>query len=419
MERLIFHIDVNSAYLSWESVRRVKNGEADLRNIPAAIGGDREKRTGIILAKSIPAKKMGVKTGEPIGMALQKCPDLVLAKPDFRLYEANSRAFIKICKAYAPAVEQFSIDECFLDMSGTGYLYPDPVALAHKIKNEIRDTLGFTVNVGIGSNKLLAKMASDFEKPDKVHTLFREEIETKLWPLPVGDLFTVGHATAERLEKASIKTIGQLANAEQRLIQHLVGQKLGLTIHQFANGIDSSPVLEHPEDAKGYSNSTTLEQDVRTAEEANRIFLALADSVASRMRADNARGDCISVTVRGKDFKDHSHQCKLAAPTDITAEIYHSARQLFEELWDQRTPLRLLGLSVTNITREEAVQLSLIPDRQKEKERKIDQAVDHIRDRFGRSTIKRGSSLITKQEVGKKHTAQMELTRKGKHDENH
>ncbi len=413
MNRLIFHIDVNSAYLSWESTRRVRNGQEDLRLIPSAIGGDRQKRTGIILAKSIPAKKMGVKTGEPIGMALQKCPQLVLAKPDFRLYEENSRAFMEICRKYAPVMEKFSIDECFLDMSGTGYLYPDPIALGHKIKDEIRNTLGFTVNVGIGSNKLLAKMASDFEKPDKVHTLFQNEIETKLWPLPVGELFTVGHATAERLEKAMIKTIGQLARADQRHIQHLVGQKLGLTIHQFANGLDPSPVLAHPEDAKGYSNSTTLEKDVRSQEEANRIFFALADSVASRMRADHAQGDCISVTIRGKDFKDHSHQYKLSAPTDITAEIYASAKQLFDELWDKKTPLRLLGLSVTNITREDAVQLSLIPDEHKEKERKIDQAMDLIRDKYGRATIKRGANLISKQEVGKKHTAQMELNRKG------
>ncbi len=420
MKRIIFHIDVNSAYLSWESVRRVQAGQEDLRLVPAAIGGDREKRTGIILAKSIPAKKMGVKTGEPIGMALQKCPELILAKPDFRLYEENSRAFMEICRTYAPVLEKFSIDECFLDMSGTGFLYPDPVKLAHQIKDEIRDRLGFTVNVGVGSNKLLAKMASDFEKPDKVHTLFSEEIETKLWPLPVDDLFTVGRATAERLKSATIKTIGDLANTDQRQIQYLVGQKLGLTIHRFANGIDDSPVLDHPEDAKGYSNSITLEKDVRTMEEGKRILSSLADSVASRMRADRARGDCISVTIRGKDFKDHSHQCKLLQHTDITSEIYGAAQRLLTELWDQRTPLRLLGLSVTGITREEFVQLSLIPDARKDKERKIDQAMDSIRNKYGRATIKRGASLMTKQEVGKKHKAQMELDQKGStKNENH
>ena len=212
MKRLVFHVDVNSAYLSWESARRVAAGEPDLRTIPAAIGGDPEKRTGVILAKSIPAKKLGIRTGEPVGMALRKCPNLVLARPDFRLYESCSKAFMDICRKYAPAVEKYSIDECFLDMTGTGNLYPNPVELAHRIKDEIRDTLGFTVNVGIGNNKLLAKMASEFEKPDKVHTLFLEEVPTKLWPLPVWELFTVGHATAEKLKKARITTIGALAH---------------------------------------------------------------------------------------------------------------------------------------------------------------------------------------------------------------
>ena len=184
-ERLIFHIDVNSAFLSWEAARRVAAGGDDLRLVPSAVGGDRNNRTGVIVAKSIPAKKYGVTTGEPVGMALRKCPQLILVRPDFRLYEKNSKAFMDICRKYAPVVEKYSIDECFLDMTGTGLLYPDPIAAAHMIKDEIRDTLGFTVNVGIAPNKLLAKMASDFEKPDKVHTLFQDEIASKMWPLPV------------------------------------------------------------------------------------------------------------------------------------------------------------------------------------------------------------------------------------------
>ena len=183
MSRLIFHIDVNSAFLSWDATRRVCLGEDDIRLVPSAIGGDREKRTGVILAKSIPAKKFGIKTGEPVASALRKCPDLFLARPDFKLYETSSQAFISIVKEFAPVVEQVSIDECFADFSGTHRIYPDPIALAHTIKDKIRNELGFTVNVGIGECKLLAKMASDFEKPDKVHTLYRREIPAKLWPL--------------------------------------------------------------------------------------------------------------------------------------------------------------------------------------------------------------------------------------------
>lgn len=180
MQRLIFHVDVNSAFLSWEAARRVADGEPDLRLIPSAIGGDRDKRTGVILAKSIPAKKFGVTTGEPVAMALRKCPQLVLAKPDFALYTRNSKAFIAICRRFAPVVEQVSIDECFLDMTGTSLLYPDPIAIAHTIKDTIFSELGFTVNVGIAPNKLLAKMASDFEKPNKVHSLLASEIPQKL-----------------------------------------------------------------------------------------------------------------------------------------------------------------------------------------------------------------------------------------------
>ena len=232
MQRLIFHVDVNSAFLSWEAARRAAAGEADLRLIPSAIGGDRDKRTGIILAKSIPAKAFGVTTGEPVGMALRKCPQLVLAPPDFRLYSKNSKAFIAVCRRYAPVVEQVSIDECFLDMTGTGLLYPDPVAIAHIIKDTIFSELGFTVNVGIAPNKLLAKMASDFEKPDKVHTLFAHEIPQKLWPLPVGSLFSVGRSTAEKLTAASIRTIGDLAQADLAYIQRLTGVKLGKLIHE-------------------------------------------------------------------------------------------------------------------------------------------------------------------------------------------
>ncbi|MBR3099422.1 MAG: DNA polymerase IV, partial [Clostridia bacterium] len=236
MERLIFHVDVNSAYLSWESVKRLSEGGEDLRLIPSAVGGDPNKRTGIILAKSIPAKKYGVTTGEPVSMALQKCPGLVLVPPSFGLYERNSRAFMAICRKYAPVMQKFSVDECFLDMTGTSLIYPDPIALARQIKDEIRDSLGFTVNVGISSNKLLAKMASDFEKPDKVHTLFPKEVPEKMWPLPVGDLLFVGKTSAARLQEEGIMTIGALANTPVEKLQQILGEKGGLAAWESANG---------------------------------------------------------------------------------------------------------------------------------------------------------------------------------------
>ena len=408
MKRLVFHVDVNSAYLSWESARRVAKGETDLRTIPAAIGGDRENRTGVILAKSIPAKKLGVRTGEPVAMALRKCPDLVLARPDFRLYESCSKAFMDLCRTYAPAVEKYSIDECFLDMTGTGGLYPDPVAIAYRIKDEIRDTLGFTVNVGVGANKLLAKMASEFEKPDKVHTLFPEEIPEKMWPLPVGELFTVGRATAERLIKSRISTIGDLAHQELRQVQSILGVKLGGQLWNYANGIDDSPVLSEPEPAKCYGNSTTLSEDVRTADRAHKVLFALADSVTARMRADGTQAWCVAVTIRGNDFKDRSHQRKLLEPTDVTGEVYAVSKSLFAELWDGHTPLRLLGITLSDLSRDGCEQQSLFLDPRRERERKLDRTMDDLRSRFGADTVVRGASFQSTLRVGQKYRAQME-----------
>lgn len=413
MGKLVFHVDVNSAFLSWEAARRVARGEADLRLIPSVIGGDRDKRTGVVLAKSIPAKKYGIQTGEPMGMALRKCPDLVVASPDFRLYEENSRKFMDICREYAPVVEKASIDECYLDLSGTHRLYPDPVALAHTIKDRIHSQLGFTVNVGIGENKLLAKMASDFEKPDKVHTLFSREVPQKLWPLPVGELFTVGSATAEKLKRAKITTIGALAQADLAWVQKLVGIKLGKHIHDYANGIDPTPVLAQPEEAKGYSISTTLESDVKKAGQAYPVLLALADSVTARIRADGAKAYCVAVTIRSNAFKTRSHQRSLQTPTDISREVYQISRALFDELWDGVTPLRLLGISLTNITREDVAQVSLFPDQSREKAEKLDRATDALNAKFGRATIVRGSSIQSGIDVGKKYQAQLAL-KKGK-----
>ena len=409
MSRLIFHVDVNSAYLSWEAARRVSLGEEDIRLIPSAIGGDRDKRTGVILAKSIPAKKFGIKTGEPVAMALRKCPDLFLARPDFRLYEASSKAFMDICREYAPVVEKYSIDKCFLDMSGTHRIYPDPVAIAYSIKDKIRDTLGFTVNVGIGDCKILAKMASDFEKPYKVHTLYRHEISKKMWPLPVRELFSVGASTAEMLERAKIRTIGDLANTPLDRVQKIVGIKLGKQIHDYANGTDDSPVLSAPEEAKGYSISTTLEEDVVTAEHAHKVLLALTDSVTARMRADSVKAYCVAVSIRSNDFKTRSHQRKLMDPTDISNEVYQLSKQLFAELWDGRTPLRLIGVALNDLTREETSQMSLFPDEKKERSRKLDQAYDAINKKYGSATIQRGSNLQSDLRVGKKYQAQMEV----------
>lgn len=409
IQNLIFHVDVNSAFLSWESSRRVKNGEEDLRRIPAAIGGDPEKRTAVILAKSIPAKKFGINTGEPVSMALRKCPSLVLAKPDFRLYTACSRAFMEICRQYAPVVEKFSIDECFLDMSGTQYTYPDPVALAHTIKNRIRDELGFTVNIGIGPNKLLAKMASDFEKPDKVHTLFSEEIAEKLWPLSVGELLFVGKSSAAKLKYYGLNTVGDAAAAELSFLQQILGNKMGEMVYRYSRGIDDSPVVSERAEAKGFSISTTLEENVTDTETALNIIRALCDSVAERMRADGFRAHSVGVTIRSSQFRNSSHQKKLLNATDISDEIFSAAADLFKELWDTETPLRLLGVSLTMLTKEENIQLSLFEDQEiSDRKRKMEQSLDSLRKKYGADIIKKASRMDNAVQVGKKYRAEIE-----------
>lgn len=415
MTRLIFHVDVNSAFLSWEAVKRVNAGLPDIRNIPSAIGGDVEKRTGIILAKSIPAKKYGIKTGEPVVTALRKCPELFLAKPDHMLYAKCSREFVSILNEYSPIVEQYSIDECFLDMTGMSLIFPDPVHTAHEIKDRIKNELGFTVNIGIGNNKLCAKMASDFEKPDRVHTLFQNEIAEKMWNLPIGELFGVGKSTAERLERASLDTIGKVANCDIKILQSIIGNKLGKTVHDHANGTDNSKVSNIPEEAKGYSISTTLPKDITSAEEAYGILLALSDSVASKMRADSFMCRCVSVLIRSNGFKDKSHQTKVDA-TNITSEIFKISKKLFNELWDEHTPIRLLGISLTDLTHDEYVQLSFFPDENaeklKERSKKLDRTLDNIRKKFGNSTINLG--VPPENGIGKKYKAQLDLRKDDK-----
>lgn len=387
----------------------MKEGLPDLREIPSCIGGDPKSRRGIVVAKSIPAKKYGVTTGEPVSMALRKCPELVCVPGDFALFETCSRAFKKICASYAPVMESFSIDEVFLDMSGTEKIYPDPVKLAHEIKDRIREELGFTVNIGIGTNKLLAKMASDFDKPDKVHTLFPAEIPTKMWPLPVRDLLFLGKASEQKLIKAGIKTIGEMARYPETEIQRLLGEKTGHQLYEYANGRDDSPVRGEREEAKGYSAETTTEEDIVTYEQAFSLLLAQCDVVAARMRKDGKKCSCISVTYRMLDFRTRSHQKKLENPTDVTEEIFAQIKNLLRECW-QCQPLRLIGVALTDLTSDDFRQMSLFENTENhEKQKKVDGVVDDIRKRFGNGMIVRGSTMKTADKVARKAKAQMDL----------
>ena len=392
MDRVIFHIDVNSAFLSWEAVYRLFHlgGKVDLREQVSAVGGDMAMRHGIILAKSIPAKRYHIKTGETILEAKQKCPELILVPPNYGLYEKCSKAFMDILRQYSPDVEQYSIDEAFVDMTGTEKLWGDPVRAANRLKNQIRDTLGFTVNIGISENKLLAKMASDFQKPDRVHTLWRNEIEDKMWPLPVSDLFFVGRATTQKLLKLGIQTIGDLAHADPELLKiHL--KKHGEVIWAFARGMDVSVVQSEAPANKGYGNSTTIAFDVTDASTAKLVLLALAETVGTRLRAAKVRAEVIAVGIKSHDLRYASHQMTLRNATNITTEMHKFACRLFDELWDG-SAIRHLGIHTSRI--KDGInmrQLDMFDATDYEKLEKMDAAVDQIRKRYGIDSVKRAA----------------------------
>lgn len=400
MESIIFHIDVNSAFLSWEAVYRLthRGGTLDLREVASAVGGDMSMRHGIILAKSIPAKKYGIRTGETILEAQRKCPNLILVPPNYGLYETCSAAFMNILREYSDVVEQYSIDEAFMDMTATCHLFGTPEEAAEQMKSRIKNELGFTVNVGISRNKLLAKMASDFKRPDRVHTLYPKEIREKMWPLPVSDLFFVGRATTKKLFSMGIKTIGELAGADPKWLKSIL-KKQGEIIWGFANGIDFSPVLESLPANKGYGNSTTTPYDVVRVEEANKVLLALAETIGNRLRADEVQIEVIAVGIRysdlseGNSFPFVSHQKKLLSSTNLTAEIYKGACELFLDLWNGN-PIRHLGIHTSKVQDESFTrQLSLFDETDYEKLARMDETVDDIRERFGMDSLMRAAFL--------------------------
>ena len=401
-DRVIFHVDANSAFLSWTAAYKVKVlGETeDLRDVPSVVAGDKESRHSIILAKSGPAKKYGIQTGEPLFQALEKCPELKVVQPDYALYVEASRHFVEMLRQFSPVVQQYSIDEAWVDMTGTERLWGTPRLAAEKMRQRINDELGFTVNIGISSNKLLAKMAGDFEKPNKVHTLFPEEVETKFWPLPVRDLFLVGAATERKLKLLGIYTIGDLARADVNILKKRLG-KHGETIWHFANGRNAEAVVPVPAENKGYGNSVTTPRDVVTKENAHQVLLSLCETVAMRMRKDEQCGRCVTVHLRTNAFQHFSHQKLLHGATNITTEIFEAACMVFDEAWDGVTPLRQLGVQLTRLSREPYQQYDLFSGMtpvQYERKLRLDETVDALRDKFGEDIIRRAKFAQTPEE---------------------
>lgn len=400
MSPVIFHIDVNSAYLSWTAVEQLKNGaEVDLREIPAIIGGDKKSRHGVVLAKSISAKRFGIRTGEPVVNAFRKCPNLVMEPPDHKMYREKSEKLMEYLRGFTPKLEQVSVDECYLDFTEIAGRYPSNLDAAFLMKNGIRERFGFTVNIGISENKLLAKMASDFEKPDKVHTLFLREVPVKMWPLPVGELFMAGRSSVEVLKKLEIETIGGLAGADPALIElHLKSH--GRMLWEFANGIDHSSVQWEPAEAKGIGNSTTLAEDAATYEEAREVFAGLAESVGRRLRKAGQKANMVSMEIKYHDFQVMSHQTQLSKPTSDEKVLLETACRLFQEVWTGE-PVRLLGIRTAKLVDAgEPEQLSIFdlepPKPMDEKHRRLDAAMGRIKERYGEDAVMKASKMKKK-----------------------
>lgn len=391
-KRTVFHIDVNSAYLSWEAVNRLQHGEAlDLREVPSVVGGDEASRHGIVLAKSLPAKKFKIHTGESLFAARQKCPNLVVIPPHYDLYMQCHKAMMDVLHDFSPTIQVFSIDECFLDYTDMEAIWGPPLEAAHAIKERMKKELGFTVNIGISNNKLLAKMGGDLKKPDMIHTLYPEEIPEKLWPLPVEDLYMVGRATAPKLHQMGIYTIGQLANADIELLKYKL-KSFGQLIRDYANGIEDSQVVKGGRPPiKGIGNSTTISFDVDSKSDAYKVLLSLTETVCMRLRQSNFCARLVAVHIKTNEFISRSHQRKFNTPTDCTTQIFEAACQLFDQLW-QGEPVRHLGIRVSELCANDFIQLTLF-EKYSEKKKRLDDAIDSIRLKYGSRAVFRSVFL--------------------------
>ena len=398
MQRQILHVDVNNAFLSWTAVDMIKQGSnIDIREIPSVIGGDESRRAGIVLAKSPKAKMFGITTGETLYQARMKCPRLKVYPGNYKMYKQYSEKLYQLLLQYTDKIERFSIDECFLDM--TDCLMGDTLLnKAYEINKRVKKELGFTVNVGVAHNKLLAKMASDFTKPDRVHTLFEEEIPSKMWPLPVSELLMLGRKTLPKLYNMRIKTIGDLAKTDQSVMIKKFG-KHGLMMWEYANGIDNSEVNYKFEKPKGIGNSTTLPVDISDISKLEEVLLALSEQVTYRLRKYGLLANVVNVQLRTKDFEDKTHQRKLIQATSSTKDIYAQAKELLHEMYKTGTPIRLIGMRVDNLIEKDELQLSFFNQENTEKQDKIDKVVDELKQKYGYNTITRAGKLHSEDKI--------------------
>ena len=393
MERIVLHIDVNSAFLSWSAVKLLKEGsKKDIRNEISVVSGREVTRNGIIVASSIPAKKKGIRAPMNLRDARKIYRDLIVVNPDYYFYAECSKKLFDFIRSLFEEVEQFSIDECFVEYTPNKKMYGDEVKFAYKLKDTIKKKFGFTVNIGIGNNKLLAKMASDFEKPDKVHTLYTSEIKEKMWPLDISNLFMAGKSSCARLRRLGVNTIGELANFDQNKL-HYHMKSMGTMLYQFANGIDDSKVEYEHRERKGIGFSRTLSEDT---EDKKILFSYLSDfsnDISNYLKRKNKYCSVIVVTIRYKDFKTYNHQIKLKNNINSKEEIFKYSKELFNKLWNGE-PVRLIGLRVTDFSSNNDIQLSLFDENEKVlKDKEIDKLLDDINNKLGKDTVYKASSI--------------------------
>lgn len=396
------HIDVNNAFLSWTAIYLLNSGyKYDIRDSYAVIGGDEKSRTGIVLAKSTSAKKMGIQTGETLFSARKKCAILKSYPPNYSFYIEMSNKLFNLLSKYTPDIEVASVDECYLDYTGVKNLYGDELEFAKKIQKEIFDTLGFTVNVGIANNKLCAKMASDFEKPNKIHTLYAYEVEKKMYPLKVGELFGIGKMTAKKLNEIGIKTIADLAQTDTYFLSRYFKNQAALMIDS-AKGIDNSLIISDNEELKGIGNEITLDHDVSSKRELEHHLLYLADKVARRLRNTNRYAFVIVVVLKDKYFKRTTRQRKLKNATNVTDEIYNISKEILDEMGEIE-PVRLIGLRLANLIDKNERQISLFDDLgDHDGDENLDKTVDILKEKFGSDIIKKASLINVKEKQGLK-----------------
>ncbi len=397
MEKIIFHIDVNNAFLSWTAIELLNNGyNYDIRNSYAVIGGDPKARRGIVLAKSTPCKKLGIYTSMNLYEAKKKCNILKVFPPNYKFYSEMSNKLFELLNQYTPDIEIASIDECYLDYGKVKNMYGDEYIFAKNLQKEIYETLGFTVNIGIANNKLCAKMASDFSKPNKIHTLYDYEIRDKMYPLPINDLFMIGKKTSEKLINLGIKTIGDLANYPYEKLYIYFKNQANFLINQ-AKGIDNSVVDSETYIPKGISNEITLGKDIIKKEELYPYLLNLCESVSIRLRKQNKYATVICVILKDNYFKRKSHQRKLNNSTNITSEIYKFAKEILDEMWNEDR-IRLIGVRLDKLVDNVNYQASLFEE-ENIVDSKVDSVIDNLKEKYGNKIITKASMKNVKKNL--------------------